>query len=151
MSSKIKAIAQNNRISKRVNGLIEAFGQAIGIYGEYHFTLRQKGSATKYSGVAKIGWNNTGTATIEISGELSEGNWIFAETELSGLHVDTSNNSIDVKAKSKGVGNAILKSRTNPDHQIVCEFVFDEASAKGSGEGRNNDGNVYEMEVVGPM
>ena len=156
MASKIKKMLQTKGRGKKsgsfidalkANNLIQMFTHEIGGYGEYRFSLRDRNSGVKSTGVAKIGSDNTGIATIDVDGDTYEGNWIYAETGLSGVKIDTSNKSFNINADLKGVGNVVLKSRSNPNKQITCEFVYDEASARGHGEGRSYHGDFYDMEI----
>ncbi len=131
------------------NNLMHSLGQAIGMVSEYRFTLCSRDGGQVSKGVAKVSWENTGVAVVQVDGELYEGRWVYSETGVSNVQIDMSKGGLGVTANLKGVGNLVLKSSSNLDKQIVCEFGFDESTAKGWGKGRGSNGRVYDMEIIG--
>ncbi len=140
-----------NELAKTLfsNDLAHSLGDAVGMVSEYRFTLCSRDGGRVSKGVAQVSMDNTGMAEIYVDGVLYEGRWVYSETGVSNIQIDTSKTGFGIKADLKGVGNLVLKSSSDIDKQIFCEFVFDESTSRGVGEGRSSDGRFYNMEIVG--
>ena len=116
---------------------------------DFRFVIRSRETGLNGNGTARLGWDNAGTASVDLGGEHYEGKWVYAEDNTTRIQSVKQDSTIGfaMTRGGQGFGNVILTSSSVSEKQIVCEFKFDESTGQGGGVCRDNQNLLYDLEI----